>query len=153
MKRIKWVGSLGILLFGIFTFFQPSGIQARETGKYLIILQAGKGTHEGMARTLHAFLYSRELKEKGNEVVLVFDGAGTEWAAELTNPLSKSKLKPMFDEFRAMKGVPEIICDYCSDAFGVKEEFEGREVTLDGEYKGHPSITRWTDEGYQVVIL
>ena len=48
--------------------------------KYLIILQAGTESHEGMARAVHALLYATELKEAGYEVALVFDGAGTEWA-------------------------------------------------------------------------
>jgi hypothetical protein len=46
--------------------------------KFAIILQAGKETHEGMARAVHALLYAAELKETGYEVVLIFDGAGTE---------------------------------------------------------------------------
>jgi len=71
-----------------------------DSGKYLIILQAGKESHEGMARAVHALLYSKELKEHGHEVVLVFDGAGTEWVEEWTNPESQSKLKPMYEELR-----------------------------------------------------
>jgi hypothetical protein len=56
---------------------------------------AGQGSvTEGLARALHALLHSRELKEHGPEVVLVFDGAGTEWAEEWTNPESQHKLAP-----------------------------------------------------------
>jgi len=78
--------------------------------KFAIILQAGKETHEGMARAVHALLYATELKEKGYEVVLIFDGAGTEWAEELSSPDSQSKLLPMYKAFKKT-GVQEIICD------------------------------------------
>ena len=46
--------------------------------KIAIILQAGAEGHEGMGRLLHSPLYSKELHERGHDVRLVFDGAGTE---------------------------------------------------------------------------
>jgi hypothetical protein len=121
-------------------------------GKYLIILQAGKESHEGMARAVHALLYTRELKEHGHDVVLVFDGAGTEWAEEWTKPDSTNKLTPMYRELSKL-GVTEIICDFCAGAFQVKDALKGRKVELTGEFQGHPSIAKWADKGYQLVIL
>src|SRR6266571_210828 len=87
-----------------------------KPGKFLIILQAGKESHEGMARAVHALLYSRELKEHGHEVALVFDGAGTEWIEEWTQPGSTNKLTPMYQELHKL-GLTEIICDFCAGAF------------------------------------
>ena len=46
--------------------------QCGQNKKFAIVLQAGKETHEGMARAVHALLYAAELKEKGYEVVLTF---------------------------------------------------------------------------------
>lgn len=121
-------------------------------GKYLVILQAGKETHEGMARAVHALLYSKELKEHGHEVKLVFDGAGTEWASEWLNPESTDKLKPMYEELKK-SGVTQIICDFCATAFKVKENLEKEKAVTTAEYQGHPSIAKWADEGYEIVIL
>lgn len=120
--------------------------------KFAIILQAGKETHEGMARALHAFLYATELKEKGYDVVLIFDGAGTEWAEEFSNPGSQSKMLPMYQTFKKT-GVIEVICDFCAVAFGVKEKLGSRQLPLVSEYKGHPSIEKWIKKGYQIIIL
>ena len=120
--------------------------------KFVIILQAGKETHEGMARAVHALLYASELKEKGYEVVLIFDGAGTEWVEELTNPESKNKLLPMYQSFKKL-GIQEVVCDFCAGAFGVKENLNVRVCPLTSEYKGHPSIAKWVDRGYQVIVL
>ena len=88
-------------------------------GKYLVVLQAGKESHEGMARAVHALLYSKELKEHGHEVVLLFDGAGTEWIAEWSKSDSTDKLAPMYKELREA-GVANVICDFCANAFQVK---------------------------------
>jgi hypothetical protein len=120
--------------------------------KFAIILQAGKESHEGMARAVHALLYSMELQESGHEVVLIVDGAGTEWAEELTDPNSTNKLKPMYDKFEAT-GVTTIACDYCAGAFGVKDKLESRQCPLVAEYEGHPSIAKWVKKGYQLVVL
>ena len=125
---------------------------AAQAGKYAIILQAGKESHEGSARAVHAFLYAAELKERGHEVVLIFDGAGTEWAEELSNPDSASKLKPAYEQLKE-QGIVEIVCDFCAAAFQVKEQLVERELPLVAEYEGHPSIAKWLDEGYQLIVL
>ena len=121
-------------------------------GKYAIILQAGKESHEGMARAVHALLYARELKAHGHAVVLFFDGAGTEGAEELTNPETNSKLRPAYEHLKEA-GVVEVICDACAGAFGVKAKLAERNQPLLAEYEGHPSIAKWADAGYQLVIL
>jgi len=121
-------------------------------GKYLVILQAGNETHEGKARALHALLYSKELKEHGHDIVLLFDGAGTEWAAEWSKPDTTDHLAPMYKELREA-GVANIICDFCANAFQGKSSLEENKVPLTAEYKGHPSIAKWADKGYQIIIL
>lgn len=126
--------------------------EALAAGKYAVILQAGKESHEGMARAVHAFLYTRELHERGHEAVLIFDGAGTEWAEEVSNPASESKLKPMYEALR-QHGITNIVCDFCAGAFLVKERLEGRRLPLVGDYLGHPSIADWVDRGYQLIVL
>ncbi len=120
--------------------------------KFAIILQAGKETHEGMARAVHALLYATELKEKGYEVVLIFDGAGTEWAEEFSNPDSQTRLLPMYKAFKKT-GAQEIICDFCAGAFGVKEKLKHRQCPIVSEYQGHPSIEKWIKKGYKLLIL
>ena len=143
------------LLGGVILMGMQMGIpipSAQAAGKYAIILQAGKESHEGMARAVHALLYTRELKEHGHDVVLVFDGAGTEWAEEFTKPDSTHKLTPMYRELSKL-GVTKIICDFCAGAFGVKERLAQRQLPLVAEYAGHPSIAKWIDQGYQLLIL
>lgn len=121
-------------------------------GKYLVVLQAGKESHEGMARAVHALLYSKELKEHGHEVVLVFDGAGTEWIEEWSKPDTTDKLATMYKELEAL-GITEVICDFCAIAFHAKENLEKQKVKTTAEYQGHPSIAKWADRGYQVIVL
>lgn len=150
MKRAGILGVLGAVLLGVPLSQWES--RAGESGKYLIILQSGKESHEGLARALHALLYTKELKEHGHDVVLVFDGAGTEWAEEWTNPQSQHKLAPMYRELRR-QGLTMIICDFCAAAFDARKALKERNAPLVAEYEGHPSIAKWADKGFQIVIL
>lgn len=118
--------------------------------KYAVILQAGTDTHEGLARALHALLYSKELKEQGYEVVLIFDGAGTAWAEAMSHP--DHKLASMYRSLSDL-GVTEIVCDFCSTAFQVKKALQEKGTNLVSEYSGHPSIVKWVKQGYQLVVL
>ena len=85
-------------------------------------------------------------------MALVFDGAGTEWVEEWTNSESENKLKPMYEELRKT-GITQVICDFCANAFQVKENLKTQGQTLTSEYQGHPSIAKWVDQGYQLVVL
>lgn len=143
------------LLGGVILMGMQMGIlipSAQAAGKYAIILQASKESHEGMARAVHAFLYAKELKEHGHEVVLIFDGAGTEWAEALSNPENQSKLKPMYEQLQ-QAGIVEVVCDFCAGAFAVKERLAQRQVPMTAEYAGHPSIAKWVDQGYALIVL
>jgi intracellular sulfur oxidation DsrE/DsrF family protein len=143
---------IGLVTFALMLGAAPGHAQEPGEGKYLVILQAGKKNPEGMARALHALLYSDELMKHGHEVVLVFDGAGTEWVHEWSDPETKNKYASKYLELKK-KGVTELICDYCAGAFQVKKDLLGRKLTLDGEFEGHPSIAKWADQGYQLVVL
>ncbi len=151
MKRIVWITIVLVAIAGLWSAWDTTG-QAAPRGKYLVILQASKETHEGMARAVHALLYTQELKEHGHDVVLVFDGAGTEWAEEWTKPDSTNKLTPMYQQLHKL-GITEIICDFCAGAFQVKDQLQERKLPLFAEFQGHPSIAKWVDQGYQIIVL
>ncbi len=119
--------------------------------KYLIILQADTDRHEGLARALHALLYAKELKDAGYPVALMFDGAGTGWAAKMRDP--GSKLHKRYQELMKL-GVVEEICDFCAGAFKVKKKLKEMSTeTLNADFQGHPSIGKWVSQGYQVIVL
>ena len=124
---------------------------AQEKGSFAIILQAGTESHEGLARTVHALMYSKELAESGYEVVLIFDGAGTTWARELRK--KDNKLHSQYTEIARM-GITEEICDFCAGAFKVKEALAGdKDAALIAAYNGHPSIVKWIEKGYRIIVL
>lgn len=127
--------------------------QAKEANrKFLIILQAGMESKDGLARAIHALLYAKELQENGFATVLVFDGAGTTWANTWGNPETESKYASLYKELQTT-GVTEVVCDYCAGAFQVKDALRKQNAPLTAEYAGHPSIAKWIKLGYEVITL
>lgn len=122
--------------------------------KVAVVLQAGAGSHEGMARALHALLYTKELTEAGVETRLIFDGAGSEWAAKLLAPESPQE-KGLAGMLAGIgdQGVVYEICDYCSGAFQVKDKLVAANAPLSGQYMNHPSIATLVVDGFQVITL
>ncbi|MBI3027847.1 DsrE family protein [Candidatus Woesearchaeota archaeon] len=112
--------------------------------KILIIILAGKETHEGMGRLSNALVMAKELHESGHIVKIVFDGAGTEWLPEITK--EESHFHKIYEE------VADLIvgaCDFCAGAFHVKDKIS--EVMLLPEFMGHPSFKKYIEEDYQIL--
>lgn len=79
---------------------------------------------------------------------LIFDGAGTKWITELSNP--DHKVKSLFD---AVKDRVSGACSFCAEAFGVKDGVQSCGISLLGEYDGHPSFKKLLSRGHQVITF
>jgi hypothetical protein len=116
--------------------------------KVAIVLLAGTDTPGDMGRMVNALTTARELKEEGDDVTIVLDGAGTRWIAELSDP--EHKYSGLLDEVRdAIAGA----CAYCSRAYGVKDAVEAAGIPLLRDYADHPSIRNLVADGYQVITF
>ena len=116
--------------------------------KAAILLLADIETHGDMGRAANALMTVQEFKDEGDEVTLIFDGAGVRWAAELAKP--DNKLNPSFEK---AKDKVAGACHYCAGAFGVREELEAQSMPLLRDHKGHPSIRGLVADGYEVITF
>jgi hypothetical protein len=122
--------------------------------KFAIILQAGPGTHEGHARMFHSMVYSKELRETGHDVWLIFDGAATEWLAKWGDPQeADDRVMGGFFTQLTDAGLAYVVCDFCSGAFQVRDKLKQSGEPLTAEYLGHPSIAKLASDGYQLLVL
>jgi hypothetical protein len=116
--------------------------------KVAIVILAEKGSHEALGRVVNAMEFAKELHEEGDDVKIVFDGAGVTFIPELgdeghdAHPLSK-----------AVKPVIEGACKFCSKAFGVINEVRKTDVKLLDDYDDHPSLRTYMANGYQIVTF
>jgi hypothetical protein len=116
--------------------------------KAAIVVLAGTEGREGVGRIANALVTAREFKEQGDEVTIVFDGAGTTWIGEL----AKSEHK-YHSAFEAVRDRVAGACSYCARAYDVRDVVQSAGIPLLDEYAEHPSIRQLVVDGYHVITF
>ena len=116
--------------------------------KVAIVVLSDTGTPADSARVANALTTAYEFKEAEEEVMLIFTGAGTKWVGELSDPDHR-----LNRAFGLVKDKVTGACKACATSFGVREEVQASGVPLLTEYRGHQSLRKVINEGYQVVTF
>ena len=102
----------------------------------------------GQSAVYRALMFVQELQRAGDDVAVVFEGAGSTAAAELSLP--SHRFHAIFaDVRRSVRGV----CRFCAGAYGVLGEIEAAGLPLLAEDRGHASLRSLLDEGRQIVTF
>jgi hypothetical protein len=112
--------------------------------KIAIVIYAD--TVEALGKVSNAFMLALEAVENGDDLKIIFEGAGTKWIGELEKENHK-----LHELYSGLKDKITGVCDYCSQAFGVKSKVEKAGVPLLSEFKKHPSLRSLFAEGYSVI--
>lgn len=115
--------------------------------KAAFVVYAGTDSHEDLGRLTNALQGVNEFVDNGDDVVLVFDGGGTQWIEALAD-----ESHPAHGLFEAVKDVT-YVCDYCAGAFHVEEAVDESDVERLNEYDGHPSLHRLVEDGYEIITF
>lgn len=116
--------------------------------KAAAVVLADIETHEGLARAVNALQTVSEFKDAGDEVALIFDGAGTRWVGELAR--SDHRSHRLYEEVKdRIAGA----CGYCAGAFEAKEAIEAEGIPLLEEHDRHPSLRKYVVDGYEVITF
>lgn len=116
--------------------------------KVAIVVLADTETLGDLGRVVNALQAVKEFKESGDEVQLVFDGAGTKWIPEFSKP--DHKYKPLFSSVQdKIVGV----CSYCANAYGVQGAVHASGYPAAADYESHPSFRQMALQGYQVITF
>ncbi len=116
--------------------------------KIAILILAGSESHVDTGRAVNALQIALEAKEAGDTVDIIFDGAGTTWIPKFTD--TESQFYPLYEQ---VKDKVAGACYFCSKAFGVFKEVKESGVTMLKDYKDHPSIRNYYNNGYQVLTF
>ena len=120
----------------------------------VIVLSDPKaGSEESLGRLINALAAVYDFKERGADVQLLFQGAGTRWAGELVN-----QAHPAYELFQSVKDKVAGVSCGCADVFGAQEGVAASGFDLITENavpntSGLPSLARLTDEGYTVLTF
>lgn len=121
--------------------------------KVAIIVLEGTEVKESVARIRHALIYSKEIKEAGNEIMLIFDGNGTKWLDIISNETSEFDfLNKLFKDIKSMDIIYKA-CDFCSTRKDVKNSLKLKNIEFLSEYDGHPNIGKLINDGYQIIVI
>lgn len=116
--------------------------------KAAIILLAGTDTHADLGRATNALETVRQFQDVGDEVKLIFDGAGTAWVPRMTD-----EENPLHPAYQAIEESVHGACQFCANAFDVRAEIEASSVPVLAEANRHPDIRSLVSDGYEVITF
>ena len=110
-------------------------------------------SEEALGRLFNAMFVAYELKEKKQEVALIFQGTGVRWASELVKPEH-----PAHALYNAVKDTVAGACRGCADVFGAAEGVKAAGVPLVNEKaipgtSGITDLSKYLDAGYRVLTF
>jgi hypothetical protein len=110
------------------------------------------GSDEALGRLLNALFLTYELKEKNQDVTLIFQGAGSRWIGEA------SKADHAAHALFAAVADKVLVCGGCADAFGAtaQAEYTGVKLVRDKQIPGTTGVldlSRYLDEDARLVTF
>ncbi|MEK7265575.1 MAG: DsrE family protein [Pseudomonadota bacterium] len=119
----------------------------------ILLSDPKSGGEEALGRLFNAMFLTLELKEKGEEVELAFQGAGVRWPAEIAKPSH-----PANALYNAVRDKVSGVCGGCADVFGATRDAETtglkliREKSIPGT-NGIIDLSRYLDAGWRLLIF
>ena len=120
----------------------------------IIVLSDPKsGSEEALGRVFNALSAAYDYKRVGDDVEIMFQGAGTRWIGELSNADH-----PAYELFQEVKDTVAGVSCGCADVFGGADDAEksGFDLIKDNPVPGTsglPSLRTLTNEGYNVITF
>jgi hypothetical protein len=98
----------------------------------------------------HALMNAIGLKERGHDVKLIIEGSATRDISGLIGPI-----KPFSSLYIKVKkaGLMDCVCSACAQKMDSFESAKEQGLHLCDEMFGHPSMSRYLEQGCEVIIL
>lgn len=119
----------------------------------VILSDPSSGSEESLGRVFNALAAAYEFKQRGEEVTILFQGAGTRWIGHL-----QKQDHPAHELFEAVREQVAGVSCGCADVFGGREEAvqSGFELITDNQVPnttGLPSLLDLTSQGYSIMTF
>ena len=99
---------------------------------------------------IHVLLNALDMKEKKLDVSIVIEGAATKLIPELVktdNPQNK-----LWENVKS-EGLVAGVCKACSYKLGTLKDAESQNLNILNDMSGHPSISNYLMDGYEVITF
>ncbi|RTZ97312.1 MAG: cytoplasmic protein [Deltaproteobacteria bacterium] len=97
---------------------------------------------------IHVLLNALDMKEKGYEAKIIIEGAATQLIPELARP--DHPLHGLWEKSRAA-GLVEGVCRACAKKLGTLDAAKAEGLPLLADIAGHPAMTRYRDDGFEII--
>jgi hypothetical protein len=120
----------------------------------IVVLSDPKnGSEEALGRLFNALAAAYDFKQRGDDVTVLFQGAGTRWAGEVLK-----KEHPAHELYRAVEDTVAGVSCGCADVFGASEAAvrSGFELVKDNPVPGTsglPSLRDLVHQGYSILTF
>ncbi|QDU65149.1 DsrE family protein [Engelhardtia mirabilis] len=119
----------------------------------VVLSDPSNGSDEALGRLFNALATAWDFKHRGDEVTILFQGAGTRWAGEIVRPEH-----PAHDLFKAVQDKVAGASCGCADVFGAGEGVQrsGFELIRDNPVPGTsglPSLHNLATQGFSVLTF
>jgi len=119
----------------------------------VIVLSDPKGGEEALGRVFNALAATYDFKAKGQDVELVFQGAGTRWTGVLTQPDH-----PAHALYQAVADKVAGVSLACATVFGALETAQksGFDLIKSNPVPGTPglpSLAKYAADGYRILTF
>jgi len=99
---------------------------------------------------VHVLLNALDMKERGYDVKLVMEGSATGLIKELGD--EKNPFAKLYSDV-CEKKIIDCVCQACASKMGALEAVEAQGLPLCKDMKGHPSIAKYMEQGYEVITF
>ena len=127
----------------------------RRTMKAAIVILSdpNSNTEEAVGRVFNGLATAYELKQSGDDVSILFQGAGTRWPKVLSDPAH-----PAHELFELVNDRVVGVSSGCANVFGAEEGVAEAGLSLISENQvpgtsGLPSLRKWLADSAPVLIF
>lgn len=99
---------------------------------------------------VHALLTALDMNERKYDVKLIIEGTATKLVETLSDP--GAQFAGLFARVKEKKLI-DCVCSACSHKTGSLSSVEEQNLPLCAELKGHPSMARYIEEGFEVITF
>jgi len=119
----------------------------------VVVLSDPAGGDEALGRVFNALAVAKDFSSRGDEVTLLFQGAGTRWAGVLAD-----EQHPIHGLYAAVRPTIAGASDACATFFGAREGVSdaGLKFVAENDIPGAgglPSLAGLAAEGYSVLTF
>ena len=99
---------------------------------------------------IHVLLNALDMKEQGYDGKIVMEGAATKLIKELAK--QGNPLNGLWERVKSASLI-EGVCRACASKMGIIESAKQQQLELLDDMKGHPSMIRYRERGYEILTF